>query len=322
MTFRHFLITRFSYRGRDAFKEIAGPTFYRDRDPLEPERLDRRFKLLEITCLPSILAQSEQNFAWIILVDRALPAKYFDRLQSLTETKKDRFIHAFDPRLSLARLEWLAPYLGDLTGHVITTNLDDDDSLPMRYVAEIHQRLGHLATVDRLPWIGITGAKQIVEWDLLVSRNAPLGWKSTWYCETTEANRMGVASAGLTLFCKFPEIDLCVLALKHRRAEAYLDFSKRPANDSVAWFQDAIRRAAQAIHFDVRTWNYEDLFYDLSKELGPVLMTNHVENDQAERLFERKPDRTLVTGPSDFPCLPINWEKVPTYAACLAAAEP
>jgi hypothetical protein len=316
MIFRHLLITRFSYRGRDALKEIDGPTFYRDKDPLDPERLDRRFKLFEIACLPSILAQSEQNFAWIILVDNALPPKYLDRLRSLTESKKDRFIHAFDPRLSLARLEWLAPYLGEFKGHVITTNLDDDDSLPTRYVAGIHQRLGQMAAADRLPLIGIMGARQIVQWDLRTSRDRPLGSKASWHTAAT------VASAGLTLFCKVPEIDLCVLALRHRRAEAYVDFSKRPADANVRWFQDAIATAAQAIHVDVRTWNYDDLFHDISKELGPVLMTNHVDNDQAQRLFERKPDLTLVTGPSDFPHLPINWEKARTYAPCFGATEP
>jgi hypothetical protein len=67
---------------------------------------------------------------------------------------------------------------------------------------------------------------------------------------------------------------------------------------------------------------HEDLFHDISKELGPVLLTNHVDNDQAQRGFERKPDRWPVTGPGDFPYLPIDWERARTYAACCTAPNP
>ncbi len=307
MTFRHFLITRFSYRGKDAFKEIAGPTFHRGGDPLEPARLELRFKVFEFTCLPSVLAQSEANFAWIILVDRALPAKYHDRLRSLTKYKKDTFIHPFDPQVSLATLGWLRPYLSDDNDYVITTNLDDDDSLPTRYVAEIQTRLGRLERIDAAPLTGIVGARQIIEWDLLTSRDAPFGWKASWH------RGPSVASAGLTLSCKAPNVDLCVLALRHVRAETYLDFSRPPAHGNVRWFQDTIVRAAQAVHVDVTAWDHDDLFHDISEEVGPVLMTNHVRNDQTQRLFEQK-TRARVTGPGDFPGLPIDWEKARAYA--------
>ena len=164
--------------------------------------------------------------------------------------------------------------------------------------------------------IGIIGARQIVEWDLLTSSGSPLGWKGSRYSQTP------VASAGLSLFCKFPEFNLFVLALRHRAAGAYLDFSRRPVHANVRWFQDAVVGAAEAAHVDVRTWNYEDLFFDISKESGPVLMTNHVGNDQAQRLLERRRDRSIVSGPSDFPHLPIYWEKARTYAHWFGASGP
>ena len=49
-------------------------------------------------------------------------------------------------------------------------------------------------------------------------------------------------------------------------------------------------------------------------------MTNHTRNDQTERLFEVKRDRKAVTGPADFPDLPIDWEKARSLVPALSAA--
>jgi len=58
----------------------------------------------------------------------------------------------------------------------------------------------------------------------------------------------------------------------------------------------------------------EDLYCDISKDLGAVLMTNHLWNGENRRVFESKPERTIVAGPGDFPDVLIDWEKARLYA--------
>jgi hypothetical protein len=302
MTLSHLVITRFSYRGKDVFRHVSGPTFYGD-DPLNPERLDMRFKLFELACLPSVREQTEQRFMWVILVDRALPESCLAKLRSLVAVRQPTFIHAFDPKSDPGALDWLRPYLPEGVDRVATTNLDDDDSLPRSFVAVLQRRLVDLEGGGRLPPIGIVGARRIVEWDLMPSTEAPLGWKAPWHRKTS------VASAGLSLYCRVPAFNLCVLALRHGYAEKYLRFSRSPGHPSVTGFQQSVRESAGKCGYDLEAWPPEAFFHDISAEIGPVLMTNHASNDQARRVLEPKPERTAVTGPADFPDLPIDWGK-------------
>src|SRR6266496_3418465 len=255
----HILITRFSYRGKDAFKDVSGPTFHRTEDPLDPRRLDIRFMLFEVTCLPCALQQNEQRFTWVILVDSALPARDLERLRSLTKLRRDTHVHVYDPRSSLASLDWLEAYLPRDSDYVVTTNLDDDDAFPLGFVGAVQERLRAFERIAKLPPIGAIGAEEIVEWDLLASPGAPLGWKAPWHEAT------GVASAGLSLYCKRPEFNFCVLCLRHRRARAYLDFSRKPHDPNVLWFQDAVTAAAHRGGIDMLKWRPEEVFYNLSQ---------------------------------------------------------
>ena len=307
MRLAHILITRFSYRGKDAFKDTEGPTFESTEDPLDPARLDLRFKLFELACLPSVLGQTEQRFIWVLLVDRELPEKYAARLRSLICTREDTFIRAFDPQCDLGALDWLRSYLPHGIDRVMTTNLDDDDSLPAQFVAATHARVRALEGAATCPAISIIGARQIVEWDLVGSADAPLGWKAPWHRKTR------VASVGLSLLCQGPEFNFCVLGLRHALAEAYVDFSGSQAHPNVLAFRQAVIAAAHRAGADVRVWKPEDLFYDISRDVGPVLMTNHPGNDQARRLREPKAERTIVAGPGDFPGVPIDWEKARSF---------
>ncbi len=308
--FAHFVITRFSYRGRDAFKSIDGPTFVRDGDPLDPERLELRFKLFEITCLPTVLGQTDQDFTWVIVVDSQLPVNYHRRLVSLVEARPQTVIHVFDPVRSLAQLAWLHGHT-PAHGHVITTNLDDDDCLPTGFVAAVHQHLGDLHARAALPPIGIIGAKSGLEWDLLPSALAPLGWKAPWH------RRRWVLSVGLSLHCQVPQFDLCALGLRHTLADSYLDFTQPPVNLNALWFQRTVASAAQAGGWDIRAWQPQDLFHDISQDVGAVLLSNHDSNDQATRLSEQKANRVPVTGASDFPGFSIDWDRARAFADSL-----
>ena len=306
----HVVITRFSFRGKHVFKAIDGPTFLSTEDPLDPQRLEHRFKLFEFTCLPSVLGQTEQNFSWIILIDGLLPGQYKERLAALIAPKARAYIHVFDPRLSLAELGWLGRHR-PANGYVITTNFDDDDCLPKNYVAALHQ---HLAELDRRAWltpIGIIGAKSALEWDLLPGVAAPLGWKAPWH------RSRWVLSVGFSLYCKVPEFDLCILGLRHTMADRYLDFTRPPVSLNAYWFQRMVLRAARANNLDSHNWQPLSLFHDISQEVGPVLLANHDGNDQATRLLEEKAQRVPVSGEGDFPHFSIDWQKARAFAESL-----
>jgi len=312
MSFRHIVITRFSYRGKDVFKRVAGPPFHRAEDPLDPDRLDMRFMLFELTCLPSVLAQIQQEFDWVLLVDRELPASHLARLRSLVSIRKATFVHPFDPQSDPGALGWLRGYLPNETHRVVTTNLDDDDSLPTRYIAELQERLREREAAARLPPVAIVGARQIVQWDLVAEDEAPLGWKAPWHRPTR------VASAGLSLCCVLPGFDFCVLGLRHALAEDYLDFSRAPTHPNVAWMRGAVSASAARAGVDLSSWTREAYFHDISRDVGPVLMTNHMSNDQRERLVEAKGQREPVTGAADFPDLPVNWAKARAVVLALS----
>ena len=57
---QHALITRFSIR--NLFGDGGG-------DALLPSSIERRFALFQVACLPSVLAQSSQDFDWFVFVD-------------------------------------------------------------------------------------------------------------------------------------------------------------------------------------------------------------------------------------------------------------
>jgi hypothetical protein len=306
VTLSHIIITRFSYRGKDVFKQVSGPTFPRDDDPLDPARLEPRFELFELACLPSVLAQTDQDFTWVVLVDSKLPQQYSERLRALLSRRERSYVHVFEPGSDLGRLGWLRPYLAEGDQQVITTNFDDDDALPLRFAEVLHELARGRG--QRLPPIGILGARRIVQWDLMRSPEAPIGWKAPWH------RRTRVASVGLSLRCAYPAFDFCVLGLRHAHAEAYLDFWSPPLHPNAAWVQGEVLKAAQTARIDLRIWQPDAFFRDLSRDLGPVLMTNHGYNAQAERLFEDKPGRTPVTGAADFPDFSLNWDKA---SACV-----
>jgi hypothetical protein len=128
---KHFIITRFNLRlySRDKRRQ---PT-------RTDEWLGRRFDIFETFCLPSIAAQSDKNFTWLVLFDDSTPENYRRRIEDLRKVCPE-----------LTPLFYSAAQVEDLTGHlgkeilklsagasrVLTTNLDNDDALSVNWVAE------------------------------------------------------------------------------------------------------------------------------------------------------------------------------------------
>src|SRR4029453_154932 len=128
--FRHVLLTRFSYRSVNA-RKLAGTRsphgggWARFSDPLHPRCLEARFRLFETIYLPSVMGQTSQEFDWVVIIDRALPPSYLERLSSLLQGRARTHTVAFDPSWDMRRLAWLR-VTGVLPsgGAVLTSLLD------------------------------------------------------------------------------------------------------------------------------------------------------------------------------------------------------
>jgi hypothetical protein len=127
--FRHVVLTRFWFRisaiGRD-----SGPR-------PDPAWFENRLNLFKTYCLPSVVAQSVQNFTWFIYFDACTPDEYLDRMRELiapygnirvrTSPSYDGSLLARD---SIAEIE-------DASEWLLTTRLDSDDGWHRDFVKRL-----------------------------------------------------------------------------------------------------------------------------------------------------------------------------------------
>lgn len=103
----------------------------------DPERLERRFRLFEALTLPSLLAQTDQNFTTVVLLGRDFPREFRKRLERILLPLHDARIAALRPmnsyKATRAAIDLCARK--DAT-HLMTMRVDDDDALGRDAMAE------------------------------------------------------------------------------------------------------------------------------------------------------------------------------------------
>ena len=126
----HFILTRFNIYLWNKDKEGC---------PVRTIKwLKHRFELFEQYCLPSIKNQTCQNFEWIVLFDDSTPEKFKNKI---AEYQKEclQFIPIYvEPEngrrfAEIFREEVIKRVTAE---RVITTYLDNDDALNVRFVEE------------------------------------------------------------------------------------------------------------------------------------------------------------------------------------------
>lgn len=299
--FTHFLITRFSYRQRS---DSLVNQWYRPDPPLDHERLERRFELFEIFALPTVREQSCKNFRWIIIVDPQLNSKYRQRLQQLTAPVPQTTILNYDPAVDIGGLKWLSPFIDRDVKHVITSNVDDDDAGFPGLAQHIQQHALDLLESGKIPSCTLMGCMNITQWDYMPTKDAPLGYKKPWHRPAWPS------SAWYTLCCKYPEYDLSVLSFNHVAAYKYFD----PEIDLDDRTFKRIRRDAEAAGENWRNWQPKERFHGITTPAPQIVMSNHIFNDQAFRVFEGWKNRTPIRNSDDFPNICIDFDKARRYA--------
>lgn len=307
MRLQHFLITRFSIRAGER-ERIQNPNLRSVAplrgayDALEPARLEFRLNLFEITCAPSVMAQTSDNFTWVIAVDPSLARPFRDRLRAQTSQHPRVILHDYDPDQPLAEVEWLKPYLDQPAPEsLLTSNLDDDDALPQRFIEEL-QRLVVSQDEPSSP-VQLFGATNTLQWDLDVSRRAPLGYRGEWH-----RDRVPVSSCGFSLLAPFPQYPLTVMRLGHPSAHVLLDWHVPLGGELAGENRELIEQYAARAGDDLHQFGPERTFHDYGPVTGLPVQVNHTDNAQGYRLYERK-QRTAVVGPESFPGVTIDWDR-------------
>ncbi|GGF17097.1 glycosyltransferase [Flavobacterium limi] len=130
--FEHYLITRFN------LKNPNWDVTKNNEELLTDEWMEDRMWLFENFCLPSVKAQSNKNFTWLLYLDTTTAEKYKTKitdLTSATENIKLFFINGmneFYPEIQKATTSE-KPYL-------ITTRIDNDDVISKYFIDEVQKK--------------------------------------------------------------------------------------------------------------------------------------------------------------------------------------
>jgi hypothetical protein len=320
----HVVITRFSYRSSakdEAARRRAADDWGRRIDPLDPRRLELRFAVFEATCAPSLASQTTRKFDWLIIIDKGLSPAYRARLLKCVDPELTLYLHEFCETDDLAGSSWLENYAPENTDYLVTTLLDDDDALPSNFIENIHSNIEPIL-IDGAPPLVTVGSKSSVQWELIFTRRAPLGYSCIWH------RSMWVRSAGFSLMCRRTPQSVTVLGLDHILADVWFEMDRGGgmeavlrsrwgkdlpagmsdfASNAVSEFQARARPLVDASVECMKTRGAR-LFIDVSGHTSPVTMTNHFFNDQLFRLLELKRHRSRVIGRESFPDTAIKIE--------------
>ena len=91
-------LCRFSYLARGGFQVMHKDDAERAAYLYAPERMEERFRTFESLTLPSIRAQTDPDFTFLIVTSHEMPATYLERLQDLTRDVPQTCLKLFPPR--------------------------------------------------------------------------------------------------------------------------------------------------------------------------------------------------------------------------------
>ena len=125
-SFEHFLITRFNVR-----------TF--SKSGLDLDWLNHRFDLFDQFCYPSILNQSNQNFKWLVFFDSQTPEFFKDKVRGYSQCENFIPIYVDGEHDWRMYPEGVLSHRKEETEYLITTKIDNDDSLHKDFIKTIQE---------------------------------------------------------------------------------------------------------------------------------------------------------------------------------------
>lgn len=134
-------VVRFSFPALDAFRKTPTEAAAAKAMLYDPGRLDRRFALFESLMLPSMAAQTDQDFQLGFVIGDDFPAPYRARLEARLQRLPNAYIHAHEAAPNY-RATHSAFKAADLSGasHLTSFRLDDDDAMDRNFIARLRRQ--------------------------------------------------------------------------------------------------------------------------------------------------------------------------------------
>lgn len=133
-------ICRFSYPAEGGFKRMHDSIAEREAYLYDPDRMALRFRHFETLTLPSMAAQRDPRFTFIVLVGESLPAVWRDRLEALTAAiPQIRIVASAPMKHRLAMQLAIKAELGEDETESIQFRLDDDDAVGVNFVGTLRR---------------------------------------------------------------------------------------------------------------------------------------------------------------------------------------
>ncbi len=144
---------------------------------LDPEWLKERHRLFEEYCLPSVMAQTNKDFEWILVADSRTPKQFRRKLRAYPASVLYHDFGATEwdlnpatqPRHNLAcNLEYavaapLSSYIGTPdTDYIITSRLNSDDAISIDYIDRVQKNATPGEEGGRF-WVNLTKGYKLVD---------------------------------------------------------------------------------------------------------------------------------------------------------------
>lgn len=143
-------LCRFSYPGIGGFQvgheDIDAKIAYLYSDA----RLEERFRFFECFTLPSIQAQTDQDFTFLIVIGDSLPAHHRARLEALVSDTPQVVIQTHPPGPHRAIMKKAINAVRSFNRQpCLQFRLDDDDAVGVRFVEELRAAARHVRSLNR-----------------------------------------------------------------------------------------------------------------------------------------------------------------------------
>lgn len=205
-------VCRFSYLGEGGFEASKQGLEKLEETLYDQQRMNRRFAFFERLCLPSLAAQTDQDFRLVVLIGTSMPMRFRTRLKGLAAQYPFIQICALEPHGPLNSTK-RAYRRGLLDGADFMTGfrIDDDDAVAIDYIEKTR------AAADQM----ITNGWADQDNPVVVAFHRGLYWdlndKQDPFYDFREIGPLGLASAMVTK----PDDHSNMFRWNHRRVAAY-----------------------------------------------------------------------------------------------------
>lgn len=127
--FEHFILTRFNVKNVLSQSDIG----------LNFDWLNHRFQLFDDFCYPSVRAQLNQNFKWLVYFDSNTPVLFRRKIEKYAEWQNFIPIYLNTEFTDDVNRENILKFLNKNTDYLITTRLDNDDAISNNFVQLIQE---------------------------------------------------------------------------------------------------------------------------------------------------------------------------------------